>query len=90
MKRIVALLLTAALCLFISAPFSVLADSEYPETAESASPADALPTAPTDLVTRAQAVYILIDGLGDEMKAVMPADLSVFGDYGDIDPMYYR
>lgn len=90
MKRIVALLLTAALCLFISAPFSVLADSEYPETAESASPADALPTAPADLVTRAQAVYILIDGLGDEMKAVMPADLSVFGDYGDIDPMYYR
>ena len=41
-------------------------------------------------VTRAQAVYILISCLGDEMKAVMPADLTVFSDYADIDPIYYN
>ena len=43
-----------------------------------------------DNVTRAQAIYILIDCLGDEMKAVMPADLTVFSDYNDIEPIYYN
>lgn len=45
--------------------------------------------APSDHVTRSQAVYIMIEGLGDEVKAVMPADLSVFADYAEIDPIYY-
>lgn len=41
-------------------------------------------------VTRAQAVYILVNGLGDELKAVKPADLSVFSDSSEIDPIYQK
>lgn len=41
-----------------------------------------------DSVTRSQAVYIIINSLGDEMKAVMPADLTVFSDYSEIDSIY--
>ncbi len=43
-----------------------------------------------DSVTRAQAIYILVSCLGDEMKAVMPADLTVFSDYADVDPVFYH
>lgn len=47
-----------------------------------------LPLADSDYVTRAQAVYFLVSALGNELKAVMPADLSVFGDYDEIDPEF--
>ena len=41
-------------------------------------------------VTRAQAVYVLVSGLGDELKAVKPADLSVFSDSSEIEPIYQK
>ncbi len=41
---------------------------------------------PGDYVTRARAVDVLIDGIGDELKAVMPADLTVFSDYESLSP----
>lgn len=43
---------------------------------------------PTDFITRAEAVYVLVAGLGDEVRAVKPADLSVFNDYQDVDPLF--
>lgn len=39
-------------------------------------------------VTRAQAVYILVSSLGDELKAVMPSDITVFQDYEEVEPRF--
>ena len=89
MKKFSLLLAAIMLLLCFSAPFSVCAEPAA-DTAEAAIDAAEAPPAPdSDYVTRGRAVYILMEGLGDELKAVMPADLSVFADYDQIDPMYY-
>lgn len=44
---------------------------------------------PDSYVTRAQAVYVLVAGLGDEVHAIKPTDLSVFTDYEEIDSFFY-
>ncbi len=84
MKRFSVLLAAIMLLLCFSAPFSAYADPAV-EAAETA----AEPAPESNYVTRAHAVYILIDSIGDGLSAVMPADLSVFADYEMIDPAYY-
>lgn len=100
MKRLIAFLQALVFCVIISAPFSVFAldinADPYPVLDGVVSEPEAvngdaaidIGLSDNDYVTRAQAVYVLVGTLGDEMKAVMPADLTVFADYDTIDPKY--
>ncbi len=99
MKKLSSLLMAIILFVCFSAPFPVWADDDIitvvlpgqaPDPVGEASEEFAEKPEPTkpepdDYVTRAQAVDILIEGLGDELKAVMPADLTVFSDYEALD-----
>ncbi len=65
-------------------------DASEKVSEDSADDASAEPEFTDEYVTRAQAIYILVSGLGDDLKAVMQADLSVFADYDELEPMFYR
>mgnify|MGYP002647226871 CR=1 FL=1 len=101
MKRIFAFFQALVFCIIVSAPFSVFAlpiqpeelrgpaveaAAEADESCELQDLSDVLGLSKDSYVTRAQAVYILVSSLGDELKAVMPSDITVFSDYEEIDP----